>query len=877
MRCKFDDLTNESDVEQKLLWPLLTDRAPLGLGFDTAEVATKRSIRAIPIEKGKSKKLYFPDYAIILCGLPVVIIEAKEPGGDIDEALREASLYAHELNRRFPPDLNPCNRVIACNGAVLATCAWDADSPDLALSFDELNLASTKLEQLATLCGRAAQQSRAHRIVQSLVTRPLFMPLAILGGRSVRDDEVGHNTFGARLALDFKHVFNPQTLEERAFIAKNAYVRSLRRDRYVEPIDRLIRAASPPSVSDARLIEDTAKPAEVIAALRRHKSLEHQVLLLVGGVGAGKTTFVDYISEVALAADVRSNTIWVRIDLNYAPLSEAEAYQWFANELIACLQKHSPQSDFDAIETAQLVLAVEIQKLRKGPLKLLSPTSEAYKLRWVDGVQALINDRMLFAKALARYLCAGTKLLIVALDNCDKRTRDEQLRMFQIAQWAQREFRCLIFLPIRDVTYDHHRQDAPLNTALKDLVFRIEPPQFARVLQRRVTLALTEMMETTGNRTLSYDLPNGIRVEYPRSDQGMYLACILTSLYEHDKLIRRTITGLAGRDIRRAMEIFLEFCTSAHINESEIYKIRHAEGRHALPYSVVARVLLRMNRRFYEGDRSYIKNLFQCNPPDSYPDHFCRIAILRWLHSKLAVRGPTGIRGYHQVRQLLADLVPIGHEIEATRREINYLVINRCILTEHQRSDSVLDDDLICLSPAGSVHLDLIKNVDYLAACGEELWYDQEGTAGRVAERIGRRGIAGHYTRMTTLSNAEELVGYLESRESSGFPCADAFIESSGQQSLHSVDTLRAAVRAAQQVATRRIFVGNLPFKLDVPDVDAWLSAHGTVVSVDLPLHADGRRRGFAYAEVAPTCVASMVAALNGAVLDGRTIEVRPA
>jgi hypothetical protein len=64
-------------------------------------------------------------------------------------------------------------------------------------------------------------------------------------------------------------------------------------------------------------------------------------------------------------------------------------------------------------------------------------------------------------------------------------------------------------------------------------------------------------------KTLSYVLPNGIRVQYPASDQAVYLASILRSLYEHDRFVRRIMTGLAGRDVRRPLEIFLDSCTSA--------------------------------------------------------------------------------------------------------------------------------------------------------------------------------------------------------------------------------------------------------------------------------------------------------------------------
>ena len=53
--------------------------------------------------------------------------------------------------------------------------------------------------------------------------------------------------------------------------------------------------------------------------------------------------------------------------------------------------------------------------------------------------------------------------------------------MFQAAQWLQNTFKCLVILPLRDETYDNHRNEPPLDTALKDLVFRIEPPLFQHV------------------------------------------------------------------------------------------------------------------------------------------------------------------------------------------------------------------------------------------------------------------------------------------------------------------------------------------------------------------------------------------------------------
>ena len=64
-----EELATESDVEQKLIWPLLTAAPPNGAGLLAADILTKTSIRRLEIGKGTSKKLYFPDYITSPFGL----------------------------------------------------------------------------------------------------------------------------------------------------------------------------------------------------------------------------------------------------------------------------------------------------------------------------------------------------------------------------------------------------------------------------------------------------------------------------------------------------------------------------------------------------------------------------------------------------------------------------------------------------------------------------------------------------------------------------------------------------------------------------------------------------------------------------------------
>lgn len=754
------ELLNESDVEQKFLYRFLTEEHPIGMGLPSSVIQTKANLRRFSIGKGADLKLYYPDYVIVILGLPLVVIEAKSPSESVEEGYRQARLYAHELNALYPSEFNPVKLIIASNGIDLWYGNSDEGQPKGKALVAELGAYSPHIAAIQEAASWKTLYEYSKKLTASVRPDGLFKPRRVIGGVGLQNEEVGQNTFGATLTTSISSIFNPSTRTERAFIANNGYIPSRRRERYVDPIDRVIRAARPPSETDAKLLEDTSKPKELIGRLQEKHTLEHKVLLLIGSVGSGKTTFVDYLQEVALPKDLVDTTIWCRIDMNSAPVSANEVYEWLRLALINSCRATAPTEDFDDLDTLKKIYSVEINKFNKGVGKLYFSDQNIFNIKLAEHIETIQSDRHISAQAHIRYCCGERgKLCIIVLDNCDKKTRDEQLLMFEAAQWLQREFRALVILPLRDETYDNHRSQPPLDTALKDMVFRIEPPLFQHVLISRVKLAMKEMSRTSGSK-LYFSLPNGMSVEYPQSDQAYYLTSIVKSLFEHDRFVRRMIVGLSGRNMRSALEIFLEFCNSAHIGEDQIFKIRQSEGKHTLPLHQVATVLMRMNRRFYDGDHSYVKNLFAANKDDARPSFFCRYMILRWLRQKFSSSGTSGLKGYYRKGEVKQELMAYGLSPDILDREFNYLLSSSCVLAEHLRLDSVVDDDLVRIGPAGFVHLDLVGNVSYLAAVAEDTYFSDRLQAERIAGRI--KDFNKHLHVKTTVDNATEVVEYLE-------------------------------------------------------------------------------------------------------------------
>jgi RNA recognition motif. (a.k.a. RRM, RBD, or RNP domain) len=735
--------------------------------------------------------------------------------------------------------------------------------------------------RLIDTCRRTILQKYADDIRKRFRKPQYRRAVSFVGGLGFQNEELAPNTFGATIAGDYGHVFNPRTREERALIVREAYVPSLRRQRYLEPIDRLIRSAVVPTTARLPTLEDTSTPSELNSVLRERRNLENQVLLLIGSVGSGKSTFVDYVSLVALPKELLDKSLWARINLNEAPLAPEVAYRWIAKAIVEELKAAVPGQDVDNLETLEKVFYPELNALRRGALKLLDPGSIEYKTRLADELLRLQRDEIAFGKGLARHLCAGPgKLLVIVLDNCDKRTRDEQLTMFQVAQWVRTEFRCLVVLPLRDVTFDRHRHEPPLDTAIKGLIFRIEPPPFIEVLQARVHLALREMeAAVTTAPKLSYVLPNGMQVSYPASDQSVYLASILRSLYAHDRFVRRVMTGLAGRDVRRALEIFLDFCMSGHIGEDEIYKIRFFEGTYVLPLSVVARILLRMQRRFYDGDKAYVKNLVQCNSNDALPDHFVRLAALHWLERRQILQGPAGVLGFHRVEDLLRDLTQLGYDANRVRSDLLYLIREGCVIAEHQRTDEIHDGDLVKITASGLVHLQLMANLEYLAACAEDTLLSDLELAKRIADRITVKGLTGQFSRVTAAKNVRELVEYLKQRAEEKIAAPEVYMDDRGPLSLNTLREAEAAVGAIEIEFSKRLYVGNLPPATTVEELRATFSVSGLTIAdvVTQPRPSPNPTRWFAFVDMIDAKNAMEAVDSRDVTLNGRRLIINEA
>jgi len=426
--CELENIITESDVEQKFIYPFLKAETPIGLGLKDSEILTKHILRKKLIDKGQKQKYYFPDYLVAIRGIPTLILEAKAPNELLANGYSEARLYAQEVNASFPHKINACQYIIASNGCETWMGYVDQAEPVLRLIHSDFNIENKLFCELVEHCSHEALLNLANRYYVDLRGNARFnSPVSQLGGKRVQNEEMVENSFGRTLVFENRSIFDPETEQDRTVIVKNAYIPSPKREQHIEPIYKEIKRFDLPSRKNSTALS-TETPVELVDKLSE-KILNNQeaysLMLLIGNVGSGKTTFTRYFRYAFLEEkypELAARCEWIFINMNLAPVSNNEIYNWLKKQIIDSIKETHNDLDFEDFGVIKRVFRREISRFDKGLGSLLCGSDvernrELYKIlnEAIRNVDSYLEALLFFIKE--NY----AKIPIVVLDNCDKR------------------------------------------------------------------------------------------------------------------------------------------------------------------------------------------------------------------------------------------------------------------------------------------------------------------------------------------------------------------------------------------------------------------------------------------------------------------------
>lgn len=457
--------------------------------------------------------------------------------------------------------------------------------------------------------------------------------------------------------------------------------------------------------------------------------------------------------------DVLEDTLWAHLNLEDMRITQDNAYDVVTEEITSILSYKS-EEDLNKIGNLKKMYAQEIKEFKKGPLSLIPDDSKEYNVKLSNFIQSIRSDNETKLNAYFRYLGAQRgKVPLIILDNVDKRNSNEQLKMFKVSKWIKKNFRCIVVLPIREETYNNYKDEPPLDTAIKDLTFRIDPPSFGDVLSERIDLIVDEV-EDWGEENIELETSDGTTITYDPPQQADFLRSIKNSLLENNEAAEHLISGVSGMNLRRAMEMFLDFCKSGYLPEDHIARMGLSGGDLTAPKEVTTRALIRGSDRFYDEDTSLVKNLYSTRNPSTERSHFLRIFALKWLDDRKEQKGPAKVKGYFHAYECINYLYRLGFNREDSIREIDYLIEGKLITPEHLEGELKSSKDLICISPVGVTHLGILDNSQYLGAVCEDCAIFENQISRMISRRMAESAISLENER--EIINARDFIDYIK-------------------------------------------------------------------------------------------------------------------
>ena len=716
--CKKD--ATEGDVEAQVVLPIIQGDSYLSIPLEYLK--SKEYLAPLDIDKGRSKKIgYFPDFAVFINSLPVCVIEAKSPSNSAEDAYAEACLYAHEVNRSFSPQINPCRVVIGTNGITVRAGFWDS-SPSLECSIDDLLPGSSKLNSLRRIACAEVLISHADEISQKIRFDNYKRPFNQGEGPALINSKVSANTFSADLGPVLLRYFTSHDQNSDKEIFDKAYIPStelLSYDRNLESFlkDRITRSKRSGRTELRPTKGEELALGAVVTSHKKSKPIGGALQLITGAVGAGKSLFMRRYKEFLQKDELKQYNHWSFLDFNNAPPQLLDAEEWVCREFVLSLLQEGAPIDLKEPADQERLFAPKLAERQAFYDRMNAASPNRGDLERARDIEQWRQDPIILSDCVSRYLQGDRgENLIVVFDNVDRRDTADQLACFQLALWFMGRTRALLLLQMRDVTFEVYKNEPPLDTYRSGLIFHISPPRFIDVVRRRLELSL-ESLAGEAPDIVTYILPSGSRISYPKTRAGEFLNAIYSEVFQRPRNISTVLEALSGRNVREALGMFMSIITSGHMPEDLITSIATGSPVTSIPEYRIIKILMRGDYRFYNENSGFISNIFYCDNNWERPSNFIISEILFWLIGKRKVAGDNGHMGYFSVTHIADELELLGFVRNDVQAASKYALKNGLIEADTLSVIDLGSDDCVKATASGWVHMRILsERIEYLHA-----------------------------------------------------------------------------------------------------------------------------------------------------------------
>lgn len=495
------------------------------------------------------------------------------------------------------------------------------------------------------------------------------------------------------------------TKESESEILEHCYVDSARKqDKQTPYFDHEIKSLYV-SKKDAGEFQQ-----RIYSLLRRTKPNHKEVILLIGSVGVGKSTFLQRFRKVLAKNEIDKKGMWFYINFKHFSDTGENLDNFIFNQIELILSNEYADLNIEDWTFLKQAYHSDYEKLKKGVLApLFKSNPDKFEEKFSEVlIKSIENDKERhFVKLLTTASKRLSKSLFLVFDNADQLNPETQNKIFLAAQKLAETIECNALIAMREESYWKNRDAGPLN-AFHTTAYHVQPPTLKQVLAKRFQytkeLIAGEKVEVYGDSKVTNEELLEIINRLHKTLLGTNESYI------------NFIEAISARDIRRALDLIAAFMVSGHTNIGALLRDIRSKNPTGLiiPFHEFLNAIILKDHEVYSELNSDIMNLFGLSG-GADTSNFNIIAVLgRVLHAENIRTTEIG-NGYVLIEEIVNDLHAVGILPETTTSILNILNTRRLIETETTIKDSLDKSKYVRATVSGKYYIEeLVKLFGYL-------------------------------------------------------------------------------------------------------------------------------------------------------------------
>lgn len=495
---------------------------------------------------------------------------------------------------------------------------------------------------------------------------------------------------------------------------------------------------------------------------------------------------------------LRERSHWAFIDFIKPPEDFREWNTWVCQKFVESIITEGIPVNLRDADDQEKVFANDLADRSAFYHRMEAVESGRGELEKARDIEGWRLDSLKLTQGIARYLqgdCGDN--LIVVFDNVDRRESPAQLTAFQTALWFMDQTRCLVILQMRDATFEAYKNEPPLDTYRTGQIFHISPPRFIDVVKRRLELSL-EYLASEAPEQVSFQTTAGVTIKYPKNRAGEFLTGIYNELFQSRNNVARVLEGLAGRNVRKALDMFFAIITSGHMPEEVIASVAQGTGFRSFPEYRILRALMRQDYRFFNNNSGFVANIFHCESRWERPSNLLIPELLFHLISQRKVRGDNGQMGFVALPRLLSELEGLGFVRSDIIDAAHFCLKKELIEVDTSSLETIRSHDSLKATAGGWAHMRLLSSrVEYIASLLPTTAVNDKNLSTRVFDLMQIESRSG---KLAYHHSVQLLVGfevYLR-RQFAEFSAHPGFADRQRSGSKYVLDKLQEAITFAR-------------------------------------------------------------------------------